>query len=47
LALGGGEWSPSCPGYFTPQKEPWYPGGLGGPQCWFGCSGEEKNSLPI
>jgi hypothetical protein len=34
LALGGGEWSASHPGRFTPRESPWYPldRRLGGPQ---------------
>jgi hypothetical protein len=48
LALDGGEWSASCPCFFIPGKESWYPTDrrLGGPQRWFGHDGKEEKSLP-
>jgi hypothetical protein len=44
--LDGGDWWASCPGYFTPSKEPLYPldKRLGGPQSRSGRCGEEKFS---
>jgi hypothetical protein len=43
-ALDGGEWSASCPGHFTPGKEPQYPldRRLVGPR-----ERAEKNLLPL
>jgi len=49
LALHGSEWS-SCTGYFTTEKEPWYPLNirLGGPLSLSGHFGKEKHffSMP-
>jgi hypothetical protein len=49
LALHGSEWSTSCTGYITTEKEPWYPLNitLGGPQSWSGHFGKEKNFFPM
>jgi len=43
------EWSPSCPGSFTPGKipEPTEHIALGGSQTHTGCSGEKKNLLSL
>jgi hypothetical protein len=43
------EWSASRPGHLTPRESHWYPlyKRLGGPQCWSGRGGEEKNSQPF
>jgi hypothetical protein len=41
--LGGGEWSTSRPGRFTPGEAPPVPIG---PQSLSGCCGEEKNLAP-
>jgi hypothetical protein len=49
LTEGGGEWSASRPGRYTPQgKGPWYPldRKLGGLQSRSERGGEEKNSQP-
>jgi hypothetical protein len=48
-ALGGGEWSSSCPSRFIPKKVfPGYPlyKRLGRPQTPYGRYGEEKNLDP-
>jgi len=47
--LDGGEWSTSCPGCFTPGREPCYSLNirLGGPQSLSRTFGEEKNNCPF
>jgi len=46
MALGGGEWSASCPGLFTPGERDPRTHWLGGPQSWYGCGGKDKIPAP-
>lgn len=48
-ALCGGEWSATCPGHFTPRKEPWYllNRRLDGSQRCSGLFWRTQNLLPL